>query len=73
MQVSVRLDIEATITMLIDGQVLPANYFDHQLQGDFKEYRECHIRDDLLLMYRKDEKAQIIVLSDIGSHTQLFG
>ena len=49
---------------------LDAKYKDHQLKGELKEFKECHIKPDLLLVYRKRE--DIIELIDIGSHSELF-
>lgn len=36
-------------------------------------YRECHIKDDLLLIYYKDKTVLVLVLVSIGTHHQLFG
>ncbi len=63
----VRTDLEGVITILAKGIVLPANYFDHQLKGEYASYRECHIKGDLLLLYRKDENKRIIAIMDIGT------
>ncbi len=50
--------------------VLDKKYKDHQLKGELKEFRECHIKPDLLLIYRiKNENLELI---DIGSHSELF-
>jgi mRNA interferase YafQ len=65
-------EIEKTITLLMSGNTLPAKYKDHALIGDWKGYRECHIRGDLLLIYRIEKDKLILVLVDIGSHAQLF-
>ena len=46
---------------------------DHALKGDFKGYRECHIKPDVLLIYKIEKDVLILVLADIGSHTNLFG
>ena len=70
---SVRYDLEEVFDFLTRGELLPHSYFDHQLKGEYVAYRECHIRGDLLLMYRRDEGARVVVLSDIGTHPQLFG
>jgi len=40
------------------------------LQGKLKDFRECHIKNDLLLLYKIDNDSLILV--DIGSHNQLF-
>ncbi|WP_230479019.1 type II toxin-antitoxin system YafQ family toxin [Kingella kingae] len=36
---------------LIHDEPMEAKYRDHQLTGNLKDYRECHIRPDLLLLY----------------------
>ncbi|EFL91706.1 addiction module toxin [Candidatus Regiella insecticola LSR1] len=45
---------------------------DHDLSGDWAGYRECHIKPDLLLIYRK-QGADTLRLARIGSHSELFG
>ena len=49
---------------------LVGKYNDHQLKGDMKDFRECHIKPDLLLIYIIDNDT--LKLVDIGSHTELF-
>lgn len=44
---------------------------DHDLSGDWEGYRECHIKPDLLLIYRKSEP-DILRLARLGSHSELF-
>ena len=51
---------------------MPDRYRDHQLKGNFKEYRECHIQNDILLMYQKIDDVLILLLVNIGSHAELF-
>ncbi|WBA80130.1 type II toxin-antitoxin system YafQ family toxin [Endozoicomonas sp. GU-1] len=47
-----------------------ATYVDHALVGDWLSLRDCHIKPDLLLIYRiHDRKLQ---LARIGSHSDLF-
>ena len=40
-------EVEIVIDFLQSGKKLPQKYRDHQLIGDLKEYRECHIQSDL--------------------------
>ena len=49
-----------------------ARYRDHDLSGDWAGYRECHIKPDLLLIYRKSDP-DILRLARLGSHSELFG
>jgi len=37
------------IELLINSQPLPPNSRDHQLTGNLKDYRECHLGGDWLL------------------------
>ena len=58
------------IYKLSNGIKLEKKYKDHQLKGELKEFRECHLKPDLLLIYRiKDNQLELI---DIGTHTELF-
>ncbi len=65
--------VEKVIDQLANGKVLSPKYKDHQLTGSLKEYRECHIKNDLLLMYQKQDEMLILSLVDIGTHSNMFG
>jgi len=70
------LDIELldnAIRILADGKPLPVEYKDHQLSGNWKGHRECHIQPDWLLVYRMEEDILILTLSRTGTHSDLFG
>ena len=58
------------IEKLINKEPLDQKYHDHQITGILKEYRDCHIAPDLILIYSiaKDE----LNLIRIGSHSELF-
>ena len=43
----------STLEFLVVDRVLPEKYCDHALTGQWKEFRDCHIRPDLLLIYEK--------------------
>lgn len=62
--------IEIVYKLLNDVE-LDEKYKDHQLKGKWKDYRECHIKPDLLLVYKIN--GDILELIDIGSHSELFG
>jgi mRNA interferase YafQ len=65
--------MRATLDLLSSGAEFPAIFKDHQLQGELSEYRECHVKHDLLLVYSRDETSRTITLFDIGTHDDLFG
>ncbi len=54
-----------------DRPLLKANR-DHALGGEWRDHRECHLRPDLLLIYRKPD-AETLQLVRLGSHSELFG
>jgi mRNA interferase YafQ len=59
------------VAALLDDQALPESNRDHALIGDWAGYRECHIKPDLLLIYRKPD-ADTLRLARMGSHSELF-
>jgi len=61
------------IEKLADGQTLEPKYKDHLLVGNFKGCRECHIKSDLLLIYRTKDDIMELALIETGSHSALFG
>lgn len=68
-----RPEMEAVVQLLIRGTVLPIKYRDHALTGEYNGFRECHIKPDLLLIYKIEKDTLILLLTDIGSHASLFG
>jgi mRNA interferase YafQ len=64
--------LEETTDFLKADQALPDRYSDHQLSGDLNDCRECHIRPDLLLIYRKLDETTLELVR-LGSHSELFG
>jgi mRNA interferase YafQ len=68
-----KLDEKLTpmLKMLATDAVLPARLSDHPLSGDWKGFRDCHIKPDLVLIYAKSEG--MLSLARLGSHSELFG
>jgi mRNA interferase YafQ len=58
------------VDLLANDKVLPRKFSDHGLVGEWKGYRECHIRPDWLLIYQKQDKELFLVRT--GSHSELF-
>nr|VFK08712.1 MAG: mRNA interferase YafQ [Candidatus Kentron sp. LPFa] len=44
---------------------------DHALTGDWKDHRDCHVRADLILIYRKPDDDATLQLVRLGSHSEL--
>lgn len=64
--------IQRIIDTLAIPEALPRKHLEHSLSGNYKNYRECHIFPNLLLIYAHDHQKQILELVRIGSHSELF-
>lgn len=65
--------LDEAIRLLLRGEPLPSRLRDHQLAGEMKGYRECHLEPDWLLVYRLSPDGKILELARIGTHSDLFG
>ena len=65
-------ELKSVLLTLVTDQPLDAKFRDHDLTGDWAGYRECHVKPDLLLIYRKSEP-DLLRLARLGSHSELFG
>ena len=63
-------DFVAVATALASDRPLDARHRDHALTGEWKDHRDCHVRPDLVLIYRKPD-AGTLQLVRLGSHAQL--
>jgi len=58
------------VNMLAADTPLPRRYFDHPLSGEWSDHRDCHIRPDLVLIYRKPDDNRLELVR-LGSHSEL--
>ncbi len=58
------------VTTLANDQPLAAKHRDHALTGDLSDHRDCHVRPDLVLIYRKRDD-DVLQLVRLGSHSEL--
>jgi mRNA interferase YafQ len=58
------------ISKLQRGETLDAKYVDHPLTGNWVGFHDCHIKSDLVLIYRI--MGNVLQLARIGSHSELF-
>ena len=64
--------LENVINLLREGKPLPLIYNDHPLEGNYKGFRECHIKPDWLLIYLIQENILVLTLMRTGTHSDLF-
>lgn len=64
--------LEEVVDKLQNGIPLEKKYRDHELQGKFKGFRECHIQPDWLLMYLIEDDVLVLTLVDTGTHSDMF-
>ncbi len=60
------------VEALASGRSLDKKFRDHQLTGNLKDFRECHLAPDILLLYQIDNGILVLTLVSIGNHAQLF-
>lgn len=61
------------LNLLTSGNAMPEKFKDHQLTGNLKDFRECHIESDWLLMYQIFQGELILSATATGTHSDLFG
>lgn len=64
--------LEQVIELLAEQKPLPEKFRDHDLTGNYKGCRECHIQPDWLLVYEVNNDELILYLIRTGSHSDLF-
>lgn len=63
--------LEIVFELLKESGTVPPEYTPHLLVGQYKGYMECHIEGDFLLIWI-DENEDVIKLTRLGSHSELF-
>lgn len=61
------------LSQLASGCPLPAANRDHPLTGNLRDFRECHIEPDWLLLYQIYDDLLVLSATATGSHADLFG
>ena len=64
-------DLLAAISFLATDQTPPERFHDHALTGEYTNHRECHLKPDLLLIYKKPDDSTLRLVR-IGSHSEVF-
>lgn len=64
--------LDEVVDTLCQGKELDYKYRDHELKGSYKDFRECHIQPDWLLIYMIESEILTLTLIDTGSHSDIF-
>ena len=62
--------LQTVVITLANQEPLEERFRDHELTGNWRGYRECHVNPDWLLIYKVD--GQELKLARVGSHSELF-
>ena len=65
--------LENIVLNLAQEKTLDKKHKDHKLKGEWKDFRECHVGPDWLLIYKINEDVFVLTLARTGSHDELFG
>ena len=60
------------VKLLAEDNQIPEEYNPHPLKGNWKNFMECHVKNDTLLIWF-DKENDKIELVRLGSHSELFG
>jgi mRNA interferase YafQ len=64
--------LRSVIKTLANGDTLEEQYKDHKLIGNYLGCRECHVKPDLLLIYKIDNNILELALVRTANHSKLF-
>lgn len=67
---ALQADFVSLVSSLASDTALDEKYKDHGLVGKWKDHRDCHIKPDLVLIYRKPD-VNSLQLVRLGSHSEL--
>lgn len=75
---SIEADLLEALALLADDLPMPVHMIDHALTGSWKDHRDCHLKPDLVLIYRKIDPPSVkppdqpvLQLVRLGSHSEL--
>ncbi len=66
-------ELREVFHLLAESGQLPPKYRQHKLTGNYEGRWECHIKADWLLVWEENGDELILLLTDTGSHADLFG
>lgn len=70
-KIKLSTNLVEVLAHLSRNETLPQKYKDHALTGNWHGWRDCHVANDLVLIYKIDDK--FLYLSRLNSHSEIFG
>lgn len=64
--------LKEVIDILQETGILPERYHPHKLSGNLAGLWECHIKSDWLLIWQQNDTELILIMTDTGTHADLF-
>lgn len=64
--------LDEVVTRLLEKGSLPQKYKPHKLTGNYKDFWECHIQPDWLLIWEQNDTIKLVTLTRTGTHSDLF-
>jgi mRNA interferase YafQ len=65
--------LDGVVAKLCRGETLDDRFYDHPLGGNYGGCRECHIRNDWILVYEILENDLYLKALQTGTHDDVFG
>ncbi len=63
--------LAAVVDAIADGKQLEERHRDHELVGNRRGFRDCHIEPDWVLIYKLDKNVLVLTLTRTGTHAEL--
>lgn len=70
-KVKLTTSLVEVLACLSRNEILPVKYKDHALTGNWGGWRDCHVANDLVLIYKID--GETLYLARLNSHSEVFG
>ena len=64
--------LKEVVDLLEENGCVPEEYKPHMLHDKYAGLWECHIEDDWLLIWRQNDNKLTLLLTNTGSHAELF-
>ena len=64
--------LKDVVDLLVENGCVPEEYKPHVLRDQYAGLWECHIEDDWLLVWRQNDDKLTLLLTNTGTHAELF-